>query len=490
MHVGLIVLYCVLGIVGALLLFMIARTFFVRPKKKETERFLCAVDKEEAARILSGAVRVPTVTAYKEGDDQTPFLQFHEYLEKSFPLIFARAEKTIINKYSLILKIKGKNPDLMPGCFLAHQDVVPAAKEGWEVDPFSGEIKDGYVYGRGSQDMKSQMIASLLGLELLLREGKEPERTVYYCFGHDEEFTGKEGAKFIVKYLLENNIRFEFVIDEGGTMIDGSMVGIKNRQVALIGTCEKGYADYLLTATRDGGHASSPKRKSSVDEIAEAVYDLARSPMKRTFSKPLKQMYRTLAPYMNPIYKFFMVNSDLLGWFLRPVLGFINPILNATMRSTFAFTQLKGSDAPNVIPVKASAVVNVRINIGETRADVLKHMKKVVGKRIEVSEMENTFDPSPVSLTDTETYATLVRSIEEVYENFVVAPYPFIAASDSKWYYSVSNGVYRFTPFVYGKDDQKRIHGLNERCKIDGLGRAVVFYRRLIENLCYGENKI
>ncbi len=485
MNVGLIVLYCILGVIGALLLFMIVRTLIARPKKGKTEPFTFEVDKDEAARVLSGAVRIPTVTAYNEGDDQTPFLRFHEYLEKNFPLIFARAEKTVVNGYSLILKISGKDPDLMPGCFLAHQDVVPAAADGWEVDPFGGEVKDGYVYGRGSQDMKSQLIASLFGLELLLREGKEPTRTIYYCFGHDEEFTGKEGAKSIVEYLVKNNIRFEFVIDEGGTMLDGNLIGIKNKYVALIGTCEKGYADYKLTATRDGGHASAPKKKSSVDEIAEAVYDLAHTPMKRTFSKPLKEMYRTLAPYMNPLYKFFLVNVDLLGWLLKPVLGLINPLLNSTMRTTFAFTQLQGSDAPNVIPVKASAVVNVRINIGETREDVLKHMKKVVGKKIEVSELEDTFDPSPVSLTNTETYATLVRSIEEVYEDFVVAPYPFIAATDSKWYYTVSNGVYRFTPFVYGLDDQKRIHGLNERCEIEGLGRAVVFYRRLIENLCY-----
>ena len=301
MPVGLIVLYCILGALGALLLFMIVRTAVARPTKKEAEHVSYEVDKDEAANILSGAVRIPTVTAYNEGDDQTTFLRYHEYLEKNFPLIFARAEKTVVNNYSLVLKIQGKDPSLLPGCFLAHQDVVPATAEGWEVDPFAGEIKDGYVYGRGSQDMKSQMIASLLGLELLLREGKEPVRTIYYCFGHDEEFTGKEGAKSIVEYLVKNNIRFEFVVDEGGTMLDGNMVGIKDKYVALIGTCEKGYADYKLTATRDGGHASAPKKKSSVDEIAEAVFDLARSPMKRTFSKPLTEMYRTLAPYMNPI---------------------------------------------------------------------------------------------------------------------------------------------------------------------------------------------
>ncbi len=486
MPTGLIVLYCLLGALGALILFMVLRTVFTRKKPSTVQKVEpVEVSGEEMADILSGAIRIPTVTAYAEDDDRSVFLRYHEYLAEKFPLIFSRAEKTVVNGYSLVLKIEGKNKELLPGCFLAHQDVVPATKEGWETDPFGGEIKDGFVWGRGSQDMKSQMVASLMGLELLLREGKEPIRTIYYCFGHDEEITGKDGAKYIVKYLLEQNVRFEFVIDEGGTMLDGNLIGIKGKQVALIGTCEKGYADYLLTATRDGGHASAPKRKSSVDEIAEAVYDLAHSPMKRTFSRPLKLMFKTLAPYMNPVFKFFLVNIDILGCVMKPVLGLINPLLNSTMRTTFAFTQLKGSDAPNVIPVKASAVVNVRINIGENREMVLKHMKKTVGKHIEVTELENTFDPSPVSLTDTETFNTLVRSIEESYDDFVVAPYPFIAATDSKWYYPVSRGVYRFTPFVYGLEDQKRIHGLNERCEIKGLVQAAKFYRRLMENLCY-----
>ncbi len=482
-----IALYCILGLIGAFLIFTIVRTVVTRPKdEKKAEVTAYEVDAQKAAEILSGAVRIPTVTKYNEGDDQSPFLAYHEYLEKTFPHIFAHAEKTVIHDYSLILKVGGSREDLLPGCILAHQDVVPATKEGWEHEPFGGEIEGGFVHGRGSQDMKSQMIASMMGLESLLAEGKTPQRTIYFCFGHDEEATGKEGAKYIVDYLLAHNIRFEFVLDEGGTMLDGGMLGIKNKYVALIGTCEKGYADYTLTAKRDGGHASAPKKKSAVDEVAEAVYDLSHTPMKRYFSKPVKETFATLAPYMNnPIFKYFLVNRDVYAWLLKPVFGLVNPILNSLLRTTFAFTQMKGSDAPNVIPVKAEAVVNCRINIGQTRADVLKHIKKVVGKNIEVTELRDTFDPSPVSLTDTDTYRTLVRTVRETYKDFVVAPYPFIAATDSKWYYPVCNGVYRFTPFINTLEDEKQIHGLNEKCRIEGLAQAVKFYRRLYENFAF-----
>lgn len=483
---GLIILYCILGAIGALLIYMVLRAICMKKKKYPTDYVPQEVDKDEITNLLVGAIRIPTVTKYHEGDDQSSFPIYHEYLKKSFPEIFKRAEVTVINQYSLIIKIKGSDESLTPGCLLAHQDVVPAPREGWECDPFSGEIKDGYVYGRGSSDMKSQMITALYGLELLLREGREPARTIYYCFGHDEEATGREGAAYIVKYLQEQGIRFEFVLDEGGTILDGKLLGI-NGKVALIGTCEKGYADFILTSVKDGGHASSPKRKSSVDAIADAIHDLRRSPMKATWSEPLKGTFNSLAPYMNPVYRFLFANRVVLSPLLKFVLGIVNPLTNSILRTTFAFTQMEGSTAPNVIPTKATAIVNTRININETKEEVQAYIQKVVGKDIKVEPYGNGYNPTPVSKTNTPVYDDLLRSIVEVYEGFIPAPYPFIAATDAKYYYAVSDNVYRFTPFEMSMDDQKRIHALNERCSIVGLVKASQFFKRFIENTCYNE---
>lgn len=484
MKTGTIVLICILGALALLLLFMILRAVFARPKALKNEGYTpIDVDKDEVAEHLSQAVQIPTITVITENQSYQPFLEYHKFLEKTYPLIHAKAEKTIINGYSLIIKYPGEDNSLLPGCFLAHQDVVPAPVEGWEVDPFAGTIKDGYVYGRGSQDMKGQMIAALEGLELLLRQGFVPKRTIYYCFGHDEEYTGKEGASAISDYLLKSGIRFEFVIDEGGTVLDGSLLGVDG-MVALIGTCEKGYVDYLLTSRRDGGHASAPQKRSSVDAIAEAILDLKHIPMKSYWSKPVKETFKTLAPYMNPLYKFLFVNADILSPLLKAVLTLVNPITNSILRTTFAFTQMEGASAPNVIPTKATAVVNCRINIGQTQKEVKEHIQKVVGKNIEVTELNPGFDPSPVSRTDTEVYKVLVKSITQVFDKFIPAPYPFIAATDAKYYYKVSDNVYRFTPFLVSMDDQHRIHALNERCDIGGLVKATQFFACFIQNTC------
>lgn len=482
---GLYILYGVLAAFGALILFMIIRTMYFWKKKPSFSYEPQDVDVDEIADVLSKAVQIPTITKYNETDDESSFLVYHEFLKKTFPEIFSRAEVTVINDYSLIIKINGTNDAVLPACFLAHQDVVPATCEGWEVEPFSGEIKDGFVYGRGSQDMKSQMITALFGLELLLREGKEPVRTIYYCFGHDEEATGKNGARNIVAYLKEKNVRFAYVLDEGGTIFDGKTLGIKGK-LALIGTCEKGYADFILTAEKDGGHASNPKKKSSVDIIADAIHDLRRAPMKSTWSRPVREMFFTLMPYMDPIHRFVFANRDILSPLLKRILAAINPIMNSLFRTTFAFTEMKGSDAPNVIPVKATAVVNTRINIGQTAEEVKEYIQKVVGKEVKVDNFGFGFDPTPISKTKgSEVYATLARSIEEVFSGFVAAPFPFIAATDAKHYYPVCDNVYRFTPFEVTIDDQKRIHGLNERCEIASLKRATQFFRRFIENTCY-----
>lgn len=482
---GMIILICILSALGGLLLFMILRTVFTRPVKTEKNPYEpVEVDSGRVAKKLSEAVQIPTVTMLNASMSAEPFLKYHEYLEKAFPVFHAKAEKTVINKYSLIYKIEGSDKSLLPGCFLSHQDVVPAPAEGWEVPPFSGELKDGFVYGRGTQDMKGTMISLLEAMELLLEKDMLPKRSIYFCFGHDEEFTGKEGAKNISKYLEENKIRMEFVVDEGGVVLDGKMIGVDG-MLALIGVCEKGYVDLELKAKSSGGHASSPLKRNAVDMVAEAVYDVVMCPMKKTFTQPVKDLFKTVAPNMKPLFKFFFVNQDILRPLLKFVLNIAHPVTGSLIKTTFAPTQMQGASAPNVLPPQATATINCRININETIDDVVNHVKKVVGKNIEVNVLPGSAQPTPVSNITSEAYGTLIRTINEVFDNFLPAPYPFIAATDAKHYYNICDNVYRFTPFEFSEDDQSRIHAINERVHTDAMVKATQFFARFIENSCF-----
>lgn len=474
--------YALLGVCCAFFLFTVIRTVCTRrPKAKTTDVTQREIPADRVVKKLQDAVRIPTVTRTSNDLDHSEFLKYQAYLEETFPFIMQRAEKTLVNGYAVIYRLKGTDETRLPIAVLAHQDVVPATDEGWDVPPFSGEIKENCVYGRGSQDMKSQMIAALEGLELLLEEGKEPKRGVYFCFGHDEELRGVRGAKQIVSYLKEQNVRFEYVIDEGGTILDGKILGIDNK-IALIGVCEKGYADIKIEVEKSGGHASSPTRRTAVGLLGEALYAIERNPFPSAWTEPTKQMLKALAPHMNPIFKYFFVNRDVFSPLLKWLLTIVSPFTACLMHTTAAPTRTAGSDAPNVLPGKATANINCRINTGETVESTKEYLQKVVGKKVRVSVEDGAIDPSPVSHVNSDAYRTLTDTIYEVFDGYISAPYPFIAASDAKYYYALTDNVYRFTPFEKTVEDANRIHALNERQNIDELVRGTKFFLRLYEN--------
>ncbi len=485
MTTGEIIGYSILGIFCALLAFMVLRTLLTKKPKVENRNYTPHdVPLDRVRDHLQGAVQIPTVTLPDNSCDGSIFFKYQEYIESCFPKIMEIAEKTLINKYAVIYKIKGSDESLLPCAILAHQDVVPAPEEGWEVPPFSGSIKDGYLYGRGSQDMKSQMIVALEGLELLLEDGKLPKRTILFCFGHDEELRGTYGAREISKHLASLGVKLEFVLDEGGTILDGSILGVNNK-IALIGTCEKGYADYVLEVEKDGGHSSAPKRRTSVGLLSEAIYKIEKRPLKPYWTKPTKDMFKVIAPHMNFGFKLALVNRDVLSPLLKLVLTLVSPFTNCLMRTTFAPTQTKGAHTPNTLAPVASGTINARINTGETVEGVQAYMQKIVGKGVKISVLEGSIDPSPVSKTNTEAFNALTQTIHEVYGGYIAAPYPFIAASDAKHYYNLTDCVYRFTPFEKTVEDAARIHGVNERVSVESLELGTRFFLRLYENTCY-----
>lgn len=481
---GQIIGYTLLALAVLFISVTVARALAVKkPKIEDSEYVPHEIDKHAVAEKLSGAVRIKTVTLPDNDADGSIFYEYQRYIESVFPKVTENAEKILVNKYAVIYKIKGSDETLLPAAVLAHQDVVPADPEGWEADPFGGEIRDGYVYGRGSQDMKSQMIAALEGLEILLTEGKRPRRTILFCFGHDEELRGTYGAYEISKYLENSGVRLEYVIDEGGTVLDGKILGI-DKKIALVGTCEKGYADYILKVKKDGGHASAPTRRTAVGMLAEAIYKVEKHKMRPHWTKPTKEMFAALAPHMNFPFKLALANRDILSPLLKPLLCLVSPFTNCLMRTTLAPTQAEGASTPNTLPGVAEGTVNARINTGESVQSVQAHIQKTVGKHVEISTLEGSIDPSPVSDTSSEAYAMLKKTIGEVFSGYIVAPYPFIAASDAKHYYNLTDNVYRFTPFEKSVEDANRIHGLNERQDIDMLAEGTRFFLRLYENTC------
>lgn len=464
---------------------MILRTILAKKPKQEKVPEVVTRDFEPCvlAEHLSAAIKIPTVSMVGEytGVDK-PFYDYREFLKKTYPLIHKNAEITVVNGYSLVYRFKGKDSSLKPAAFLAHQDVVPAPEEGWEYPPFSGLIKDGYINGRGAQDMKNTQIALMEAMEKLLSEGFIPDRDIYYCFGHDEEPSTAEGAPYIVDWFKRQNIELEFVIDEGGLIIDGKLIGA-DKILGLIGVSEKGCVNIRLTVKKSGGHASNPSKPSAARILAKALIKLDKSHMPMIWTEANKKLFHDLAPYMPFPIKAALVNRDVLSPLYKAVLRHI-PIANALLTTTFAITRLKGSEAENVIPPEVSADVNTRIITGVTIDEVVAFVKKVVGKKIEVTTWgDDVTEATPESKTDGEVYRRLNTAIRQMFPSMITAPFTFIANSDARFYHKICDNVYRFTPFVMTLEDQDRIHGLNERIAVADLVNATQFFVQCIEGM-------
>lgn len=484
-NIGAVVGGTIAAVIVLFFIALIIRTALNRPKIPTGKAGkLPEIDKNAAVQHLREAIRIPTVSMVEDYvDNIQPFIDYRNWLEKTYPLLHANAERTIIKGYSLIYRIKGTNPALKGGCYLSHIDVVPAPKDGWEYDPFEAVLTDdGYIYGRGAQDMKSHMIALLEAVEYHLAQGKKFARDLYLCFGHDEEpGNSTSGAANIVKYLKAKGVEMEFVIDEGGTVLDGKLLGIPHT-VALIGACEKGNGDLELVVKKSGGHASNPKPPTAVGVLSEAVAKVESHPMKTTWTNMTKETFKALSPYCKGAFKFVLTNRDVFAPLVKFIFTKAAPMTNALVRTTFAPTMLWGSDARNVIPKEARANINYRMITGETADDVKAYLEKLLGKDVEVNLLSYS-NPSPEADVHCTAYERLRDTICNTFDDIVVAPYMFIAASDARFYNPLTDNVFRFGPFINSLDDQSRIHGINERLHVDQLEKATQFFVQCLDTM-------
>jgi carboxypeptidase PM20D1 len=320
-------------------------------------------------------------------------------------------------------------------------------------------------------------------VEMLVKNGFQPERTIYLAFGHDEEVGGL-GAQTIVEALQARKIELEMVVDEGGLISKGSIPGIQ-QEVALIGTAEKGYCSVELTVKGEGGHSSMPPPQTAVGVLSAAIQRLEANQMPARIAGATRQMLDFIAAdapfFLRLLFSNLWISEPLLrSQFVKSNSG------NAALRTTTAATVFNAGIKDNVIPTQAKAVVNFRIIPGETIEDVLAHVKRTINDpRIAVAQSKSQMgqNPSPVSPTDHPSFQTLHQSIREVFPDVLVAPYLVVGATDSRRFIPICKNIYRFMPIRIASEDLKRVHGTNERVKVDCVVESVQFYARLIENL-------
>ncbi|MER7557963.1 M20/M25/M40 family metallo-hydrolase [Nocardioides sp. NPDC126508] len=426
---------------------------------------------------LQAALRAPTVND-GSGAEDAAFGQLHAALREHFPLLHAALDLTPVGGHGLLFRWPGASAE-KPVVLMAHQDVVPIAGE-WTHDPFGGEIVDGVIRGRGTLDDKGQLVAICAAVEGLLADGFEPAYDVWLSFGSDEETTG-EAARAAVEELRTQGVAPWFVLDEGGAVAFDAFPGV-TAPVGVVGVAEKGTTDVRLKVTGDGGHSSTPRQNGPTARLARAITRLDRMSMPVQLPAPTVEMFEQIAPYAAKPLRPVLANAGRLAPALARVLPRLGPEPAALTRTTVAITTLEGSPAANVIASAASAGVNLRIMIGETVAEVVERLRAAIGdKQVEI-EVVRAGEPSPVSPRD-DAFALITEAITDVFPEAVPAPYTVMAATDSRFFYEISDRVYRFAPFRMTAAQRATIHAADENIRVEDYLDGIRFYRRLIESL-------
>jgi len=477
------ILRTILWAVAVLIVVIIIKTFTFKSQQISVWESVVPPAGIEAAERLAGAIRIATVSYETDMPiDSGAFTAFHQYLFDTYPAVHEAITPMVFNDFSLLYEWKGSNPALKPVVLMAHMDVVPPGETDlWTRAPFSGEIDEEFIWGRGTLDDKGALIQIMEAVEKLISEGFTPARTYYIAFGHDEEIGGNRGAEAIASYLTDIGVEAEFVADEGMAITVG-MVPMMESPVALIGTSEKGYLSVRLSVTMDGGHSSTPENESAVTLIADAVSRLNKKQLKARISGPVDDFISYVGPEMPFYAKVIFANK----WIFKPLLLKIytgSSSGNALVRTTTAPTIISAGTKDNVIPNSASAVVNFRILAGETTDDILTHIREVVpDERIVIGILPGRGEPAPVSPADVYGFRSILKTIQQVYPEAVVAPTIMLASSDSKHYTEVSQNIYRFAPLIVTSDDMARIHGIDERVRTEDFLRGITYFYYLIRN--------
>lgn len=445
-----------------------------------------AVDENAAAQRLGAAVRLQTIVSATEADQSADaFRALHDLIAQSFPAFHAAAKREIIANYSLLYTWEGSDPKAQPIALLAHQDVVPIAPgtEGdWQEPPFSGAVKDGFIWGRGSWDDKGNLFSMLEAAERLAKDGFRPKRTIYFAFGHDEEVSGKRGAVAISKLLQSRGVRLDFVFDEGLLITDGILKGV-DKPVALIGVAEKGYVTLTLAATATPGHSSLPPPDTAIGKLSAALARLESKPFPASVSGVMRETLETAAPEMNFGSRLALSNLWLLEPLVRAQLEKTAQTA-AAIRTTTALTIFNAGNKENVLPGRAEATVNFRLLPGETEDSVVARVKSTVADdRITVTPLPGNTNPPPRTSTATPSYQAVNRTIREIFPDVLVVPGLMVAATDSRNYLDVTDNIFRFSPVRATGEDLKRFHGTNERLSVANYADMIRFYRRLVQNV-------
>lgn len=461
---------------------ILARTLMFTPPKTEEKSFEdVEQDREASVRNLAALIQCKTVS-YEDSslEDDAEFEKLIGLLPELYPNVWKTCPLRRFDGRGLLFHWQGRTPG-EAAVLMAHYDVVPVEEENWRKPAFEAIVEDGVMWGRGTLDTKVTFNGILSGAENLIRQGFRPEHDVYFAFSGGEEVNGP-GAENIVRYFRDNSVELRLVLDEGGAVVEDVFPGVKG-PCALIGIAEKGLMNLEFSISGSGGHASAPAPHTPVGRLSMACARVEAHPFKMHFTKPVLEMFDTLGRHSSFLYRMIFANLWAFGWVLNLLTKKTGGELNALVRTTVAFTQMKGSKAPNVIPPTASMVANFRLNPADSVQSAVDYVKRVIGSEDIQLKNLHSMEPSRISRTDCEGWEIVSNAVAGTWKGCLVSPYLMVQCSDSRHYGAISDKVYRFSAMDMTAEERHSIHGNDERIRLECIPRAVEFFMRVMKQL-------
>ena len=361
---------------------------------------------------------------------------------------------------------------------VAHMDVVGVERNKWSVDPFGGVIKDGYLYGRGSIDDKSMLVANLAAFVALKRGSVHLNRDVIFLATADEEQFGDASLKMLIaKYW--DKLAAGFALNEGGKVI------LKNGKVQYVGlqVAEKVSINIAVTAKGKGGHASMPTKEDPVTHVAAAVDKIGNYTAPVHLTSIVRRYFEGLSAIEDDETSKWMrvIDTPDRGEHAERVLSDMNPMWNSMMRDTIAPTMLQAGVRPNVIPSEARAVLNVRLLPGDTIDVLLNDLNKLVNDpSVKLEVMLDGGLAAPNSSIETELYALITRVSAKEFGGAPVLPFLSPGATDSAQLRLHNVQAYGLRPFPLTEEDDARVHGDDERIPLASFAKGVDLLTRIV----------
>ncbi len=444
-----------------------------------------AEDMTLARALLEELIEIDTTDTERGDNTRAAQAMADALLEAGFPAedVHVLVPHDFPTKGNLVARLRGSDPDAEPILLLAHIDVVDALPEDWSPDipPFEFQERDGYFYGRGTADDKDECAIHTANLIRWRREGFVPERDIVIALTADEETGTRNGVEFLLAEHREL-VDAAFALNEGGGGAERNGRKVSNNVQAA----EKVYLSFWFAAKNPGGHSSLPVRENAIYELSEALLAV------REYDFPVM---------LNEVTEeFFERSADLVGGETGEAMRRIvddpedaealavlsrQASYNARLRTTCVATLVEGGHAENALPQLARANVNCRLQPNHDPDEVEETLRRLAAPSGVEVERRREATPSPPSPLTGEVLGAIEQITEEMWPGVPVLPVMSSGATDAVYLRNAGIPVYGVSG-IFGDVDDVRVHGRDERIRIDHFHEGQEFLYRLVKALAGG----